>query len=98
MSIRRLALVLILSVGLVTVIGISAVNLLGGYQGNAIMCDGGVPISFIPDDYSGSGCAEVPADLLSHPERWADEEWVCLGMCGLDATDWDPGTRTWGKR
>jgi hypothetical protein len=51
-----------------------------------VMCDGTVPIWWIPDDYAGSGCVEMPPwwemVLPGH-----DTTMVCLGLCppGVEA-------------
>jgi hypothetical protein len=61
-----------------------------------IQCDGSVPISFIPEDYNNSGCVPVPDGWFdgNAAEQYADEVWVCLGLCGPDALIWDPARHT----
>jgi hypothetical protein len=65
-----------------------------------VQCDGAVPISFIPKDYDGNGCVPVPGDWAegNAAAEYADETWVCLGMCGPDSTTWDQKTGEWVRQ
>lgn len=82
-------LALVAAVFLVALVFLGPVN-------KVVQCDGAVPKSFIPFGYNGSGCVPVPADWFegNSADKYADEPWVCLGMCG-GLPSWDSRTGEW---